>query len=304
MTALPLGMGVATLMREPSAKKRRRLLDHAYELGYRHFDVAPVYGLGAGETELGMFLAGHGDVVVTTKVGLAPGRGARLVAHVQGPLRAALRTFPALRSLAKSRSSVAAASVEVTADTMVASLEQSLQRLQVESVDRLLLHEVPAADLSGDALLAARTLVERGSVRQFGVSGPPAVIRASDVDAHDVVSVVQTSDSLAPSSYFSRRDVSWVHYGVLSMNLQRLAPVLDDRARRESLENLLDRPLRSLEDMAGVLVLLSAAARPGAVVLVGTTRTDHLETAARAVDGALPTPEAVATARQILTDGR
>ncbi|RBY84507.1 aldo/keto reductase [Blastococcus sp. TF02A-30] len=304
MTALPLGMGVATLMREPSARQRRRLLDHAYELGYRHFDVAPVYGLGAGETELGKFVAGHSDVVVTTKVGLAPGRGARLVSHVQGPLRAALRTFPALRAVAKNRSSAAATSVEVTADAMMSSVQQSLERLRVDAIDRLLLHEVPATDLSEAALRAAENLVERGAVRRFGVSGPPEVIRASDVDNHDLVTVVQTSDSLAPSTYFSRRDVAWVHYGVLSMNLHRLAPVLDDRPRQESLEQLLDRPLRSLEHLAGALVLLSAAARPGATVLVGTTSEAHLATAAQAVEGALPEAEAVARARRILTDGR
>lgn len=304
MTTLPLGFGVATLMREPSGKKRRYLLDHAYELGYRHFDVAPIYGLGAGETELGRFVAGRSDVFVTTKVGLAPGRAARLLSHVQGPLRAALRTFPALRSVAKGRSQAAATSVELTADAMMESVRQSLVRLRLDTIDRLLLHEVPTTDLSEAAVLAARNLLESGSVQRFGVSGPPSVIRASDVDAHDIVTVVQTSDSLAPSTYFGRRDVAWVHYGVLSMNLHRLASVLDDPSRRDSLERLLDRPLRTLEDLAGVLVVLSAAARPGATVLIGSTSAAHLSTAARAVEGALPAGEVLAMARQILVDGR
>lgn len=39
-----LGFGCADLYREPTAVRRRRLLDVAHGAGIRHFDVAPMYG--------------------------------------------------------------------------------------------------------------------------------------------------------------------------------------------------------------------------------------------------------------------
>ncbi|TFV62791.1 UNVERIFIED_ORG: aldo/keto reductase [Bacillus sp. AZ43] len=297
-----LGLGIATLMREPSRRKRRQLLDHAYEQGYRHFDVAPLYGLGAGEAELGEFVATHGDVVVATKVGLAPGPAARALAKVQGPLRAALQRFPALRSAVKGRSGAAQVPVQITEDTLVNSVENSLRRLRVESLDYLLLHEVPISSLSETAVAAAGRLIEKGSVRRFGISGPPAVVAAGDVDGTDIVTVVQTSDALEPATHVTRRDISWIHYGVLSTKLHRLGPVLQDPPRRQEIEGALGRGLRSVGDLASVLILLSATARPGATVLIGSTDPAHVTAAAHALRGPFPGDEALARVRRLMSD--
>ena len=68
-----LGFGCADLFREPSSRGRRRLLDAAFDAGIRHFDVAPMYGLGLVEGELARFARGRRDrVVIATKFGIAP----------------------------------------------------------------------------------------------------------------------------------------------------------------------------------------------------------------------------------------
>ncbi|MDX6643271.1 MAG: D-threo-aldose 1-dehydrogenase, partial [Solirubrobacteraceae bacterium] len=56
-----LGFGCAELYRAASAAERRRLLETAHSLGIRHFDVAPMYGLGLAERELGGFARGRRD---------------------------------------------------------------------------------------------------------------------------------------------------------------------------------------------------------------------------------------------------
>src|SRR5690348_6885308 len=88
-------------MREPSRKKQQRLLEIAYEVGFRHFDVAPSYGLGAAEAVLGSFLATRRDgVTVATKIGIAVRRSVASMHLLQRPARALLRGLPALRGRA------------------------------------------------------------------------------------------------------------------------------------------------------------------------------------------------------------
>src|SRR5689334_12904762 len=93
-----LGVGLATLMREPSPRKQQGLLHIAYDEGFRHFDVAPSYGLGAAETALGRFLkARPRDITIATKVGIRAVGNRRFMQYVQRPGRLLLKNFPSLR---------------------------------------------------------------------------------------------------------------------------------------------------------------------------------------------------------------
>lgn len=68
-----LGFGCAGLFRLPWKADRRAILEAAYELGIRHFDVAPMYGLGRAEAELAPVLKHRrGDMTITTKFGIDP----------------------------------------------------------------------------------------------------------------------------------------------------------------------------------------------------------------------------------------
>src|SRR5437016_952206 len=97
-----IGFGCADLFRQPSRASRRRLLEAALDAGIRHFDVAPMYGLGLGEGELGRFVRGRRErIVVATKFGISPTRAARTLARVQSPLQRLLDAAPALRQRAR-----------------------------------------------------------------------------------------------------------------------------------------------------------------------------------------------------------
>jgi hypothetical protein len=92
------------LFRLHSARERATVLAAAYDAGIRHFDVAPLYGLGQAEIELGQFLRGRRDTVtVTTKFGLDPAVGLSAVRVVQGVARRLIASIPPLKRYLQSR---------------------------------------------------------------------------------------------------------------------------------------------------------------------------------------------------------
>lgn len=296
-----LGYGLATLMREPSRKRREYLLDAAYDLGYRHLDVAPLYGLGAAEPELGRWLAkGDRHPVVATKVGLAPSRLARVAALGQAPLRSALRRSPMLTKLARASSPGAAAPAVLSGEAVKQGVQASLMRLGVEHLDYLLLHEVEPGRISEDTFTAVAGLVGDGLVRRFGVSGPPSVVFAGDLDERRIIRVVQTSGGLFFPQDRIREGIKVVHYGVLNDNLKRFSDLMADDGTRTRFEELTARPLRTINDLAAALVVLAATSRQGSTVLVGSTDADHLTTIAREFQRERPPAEQLAAARELL----
>jgi D-threo-aldose 1-dehydrogenase len=69
-----LGFGaapIANLFRAISHEEAQATMQAAWDLGVRHFDTAPLYGLGLSETRLNPFLRGkpRGDYVISSKVG-------------------------------------------------------------------------------------------------------------------------------------------------------------------------------------------------------------------------------------------
>src|SRR5579864_5456646 len=106
----PLAFGCASLFRTTSSAARQRLLHSAFEAGIRHFDVAPFYGLGAAEAELGKFVRGRrGDLVLATKFGLEVKKRTSWVAPVQSIGRSVLNRFPGLRGAFRAQAGALAA---------------------------------------------------------------------------------------------------------------------------------------------------------------------------------------------------
>lgn len=146
-----LGFGTAALGRSLSRHERVRLLETAYDAGIRYFDTAPLYGGGAAEEALGRFLQGRTDVIVATKAGIQP---------LSTPRRLGSR----LSGAAAARSGLFAPA-EVRA-----SLHGSLRRLRTSRVDRLLLHEVAASQVTDDLLETLNAFVGEGLVAQLGIA--------------------------------------------------------------------------------------------------------------------------------------
>lgn len=127
-----MGFGTAplgNLYRALSETEARQTLDAAWEVGCRYFDTAPLYGLGLSETRLNGFLREHRDpsVLISTKVGRYMQRCA-----------AADRTGKGKFFDTPSRREV----YDYSYDGVMRALEQSFERLGVDSIDILFCHDV------------------------------------------------------------------------------------------------------------------------------------------------------------------
>ncbi len=146
------------------------LLDSAWAAGFRRFDTAPSYGFGRSEVAVGELIrrraAGDaGDVVITTKVGIAP----------VGPPSAAVRAAKAAaRRLPASLQNRLRGNERPTAqgrfdpDQVAATVETALARLG--RIDRLQLHEVQPADITPALCDRLAGYVARGDVGLVGVA--------------------------------------------------------------------------------------------------------------------------------------
>ncbi|MEM8664310.1 MAG: aldo/keto reductase, partial [Pseudomonadota bacterium] len=167
LTMSRIGYGGSRLhyLRRPA--DRQALLAAALDHGITHFDVAPLYGHGLAERELGVFLKGRRDALtVATKWGLAtPGFGGQ----VPRPLSfhaAALATLARKVSGEPVRPTLPPALLQK-------SLQGSLKRLGTDYVDLYLMHEPMLVHLPDPLALceALNALRTEGLIRAWGVAG-------------------------------------------------------------------------------------------------------------------------------------
>lgn len=132
VTFTELGFGTAplgNLYRPVSDADAVKTLDAAWAAGIRYFDTAPLYGLGLSETRLNPFLRGkkRKDYVISTKVG-------RLM-HVCAPEeRTGIGKFYDTPSRKEA--------FDYTYDGIMRSLEFSLERLGIDSIDVVFVHDI------------------------------------------------------------------------------------------------------------------------------------------------------------------
>ena len=152
---------VGNLYRAVTDDEAWQILDAAWECGIRYFDTAPHYGLGLSERRLGAFLATkpRHEFTVSTKVG-------RL-----------LRPDPAgAGRMDDENDFVVPADLtrvwDFTADGVRRSLEESLERLGLDSVDIVYAHDPERFDLRrglDDGLPALAKLRAEGLAEAVGV---------------------------------------------------------------------------------------------------------------------------------------
>lgn len=166
-----LGLGTVPLsgFGEPANYERfeRAVLD-AFARGVRYFDSAPMYGLGVSEHFLGHALRTHqlrDQVVVSTKVGrvLKPATRAKKVETVYGIEW--LNCLPFLDEY------------DYTYDGIMRSFEDSQQRMGLDHIDVLLVHDV------GTAWHGERSEFYWDQLRQSGYKALDSLRSSGAVDA-------------------------------------------------------------------------------------------------------------------------
>jgi len=144
-----LGLGtapIAGLYEAVDDETAQAVVERAWELGLRYFDTAPYYGSGVAERRLGAVLAGkpRDAFVVSTKVG---------------------------RLLGANASGWDGAYFDFSYDAALRSLEGSLERLGLDSIDVALVHDPDEhyGEALDGAFRALRHLRDAGVVRAIGV---------------------------------------------------------------------------------------------------------------------------------------
>jgi D-threo-aldose 1-dehydrogenase len=185
ITFTRLGYGTASIgnhREELSDAEAGRILEAAWSSGIRYFDTAPHYGLGLAERRLGRFLAGQprDQYVVSTKVG-------RL-----------LQPNPAGAGHLDDEDFVVPATYRRVWDFSAAgvrrSIEESLDRLGLDRVDVLYLHDPERWDLHRGLAEGMPALVQardEGLATAVGVGSMQnaALIAAARTGAADLLMV-------------------------------------------------------------------------------------------------------------------
>jgi aldo/keto reductase family protein len=274
-----LGFGCAGLMQLPSRRARQRLLGEAFERGIEHFDVARMYGLGMAEAELGRFAVGRRreQITIATKFGIEP--GSPRLARLQGPARFAMARVPALRDAAKSRGGAPREPRRYDAAGARASLETSLRQLGTDHVDLFFIHDPgpgDEVDLEGIAELC-EGLVERGTVRAWGVSGDPDPCLGLARDG--AMGVLQVRDDVFAPVAAEAELPPRIGFGVLSGALARLLSRLAIEGRQRW-SAAIGRDCGQAETLATLLLSDALERNRGGGVLFATTRCERLGAAA------------------------
>ena len=181
------GASIGGLYRPVTDADAIDLVDHAWEAGIRAFDVAPLYGYGAAERRMGAALAARprDAFVLSTKVGRLVVRSGDLTGaeevdrQADGDREDAFYTDTAGRRIV----------FDYSADGTRRSLEQSLERLGLDRVDIVFIHDPDdhwAASADG-AYPALHRLREEGVVGAIGagMNQSPMLarfVRETDVD--------------------------------------------------------------------------------------------------------------------------
>jgi D-threo-aldose 1-dehydrogenase len=295
-----VGLGCAGLFRIPERKTRRMVLDAAYDAGIRHFDVAPMYGLGLAETELSPFMKGRrADITVTTKFGIEPTLLAKGVARVQKPIRAVLAKRPAISDELKTAGQgprsgpvggLLYASPGYHRRSAQISLDRSLKELKTDYIDVFLLH-----DPIGDLITGIPELTEyldeqcrRGRIRCWGATGEsdglPAVVQRLGQ-----APVLQFKDDVfdPPLSEGPLPGGAKITYGALAQALPALRRYLAQSPHAAaSWSERLGTDLAAESSLPRLLLSVALRRNAAGPVLFSTTRPQRVEVAAEAASDA------------------
>ena len=143
-------------------------LEHAWDLGIRYFDVAPLYGYGTAERRLGRVLAGHArdDFVLSTKVG----RLVRRTDEIQPGADVDRYAFGDRRDADRTEETGLRVVFDFSRDGILRSIDESLRRLGLDRIDIVFLHDPDDhwEAAIGDAYPTLHRLREEGVVGAIG----------------------------------------------------------------------------------------------------------------------------------------
>lgn len=286
-----LGFGMATLMREGSARRRRYVLEAAFDQGYKHFDVAPLYGFGRAEPDLGKFLSSvSSDTTVGTKFGLQPSRLAGALRGIQSPLRWTLARSSRLRHLARSYKGSARRPEVPDVEAVSVSVEASRRALGLDRLDLLLMHDMPWDEHWAHLWEHLSGTEHLGAVRALGIASMDAENTPYPAGLLTESNVLQVPARILARKSPMPADPFRIEFGLIAQHLSHFYRLLDGNMEvRRRAEHLVGTSLRTGPEVAAFLGSLNLAQRQNSILLVGSTQSQHLQEMWRGVEAQIST---------------
>jgi len=293
-----LGFGCASLMRVSSRRERLNLLSSAYDAGIRHFDVAPMYGLGQVEEEFGRFAAPRRDqITIATKFGISPTKTTFGMRSLQGLARHLVNKCPALRRRVVRVAASLYQPKRFDTESADASLRRSLSNMRLDYVDILFMHE-PEPDL-----LPRETLLEwllamkmRGTIRAFGAAGYVPMVSTVAREFPELVEILQHDNDFLGKQIESVRELQrpLITFSPLSRSFSRIRKWCDNNA--DLMKQISDETgvnMRDDRSLPQVLFSYALRANPGGIVLFSSLRPERINDVAGWAAGDLVSVEAL-----------
>jgi D-threo-aldose 1-dehydrogenase len=163
-----LGFGCQRVLSTVGTREAQHALEHAFDLGIRHFDLARSYGLGEAEGLVGRFARGRRDqLTIATKFGILPSERASRYAKLKPMVRPLLRQLPRLRA----QFGPLTAGGNFDPAVAMKSVETSLLELKTDYIDILLMHECQRGGFDAAEMEdLASELKRTGKIRAFGLA--------------------------------------------------------------------------------------------------------------------------------------
>ena len=214
------GSAIGNLFRAVSNEDAARTIEAAWVAGIRYFDTAPHYGLGLSERRLGETLRAHPrhEYLVSTKVG-------RLLVPAGTMTDRDDEGFEVAATHHRVR--------DYSADGVRRSIEASLERLGLDRIDIVLIHDPDdhADEAIEHAAPALSALRAEGTIRSYGAGMNQSalltrIVCETDADVVMVAGRYNLLDQTAARDLFPAarcRGVSVINAGVFSSGLLGLA---------------------------------------------------------------------------------
>lgn len=283
-----LGFGCAYLTGGLEERRNIKIVNCAIDAGFRHFDTAPLYGIGTSEDVLGKALAGRrSDVTIATKLGRPRPSltlKTQLIRYFASPIRKLASGY--IRKLESNRAAGTVSKGRFDVPFLEGSLRESLKRLRTDYIDMLLLHEVSEADITDELLLFLERCKKEGVCRSYGVASTYEKICGIEERYGKVkFDVVQYSWSALDHSYRFPFDASaHITHRALARAYSPIKSWLDASPRvADRLSERVGLDFRSPDSLSYALVCAAIYRNPMGLVLISSRRTERIVENARAI---------------------
>lgn len=196
----------------------RATLEAAWSGGVRYFDTAPWYGRGLSEHRLGAYLRAlpRADFAVTTKVGRTLHRPRDPSAFDRAPWTGGLNFEVRF---------------DYSYDGIMRSYEQALQRLALDRVEALVIHDLDAGYHDPEAMERHTAALETGGIRALEELKAAGDVRAFGMGANTETAMVETAsrvplDFLLVAMPYTLLDQAALHTGMSECLKRKLGVII------------------------------------------------------------------------------